>query len=329
MSLIEKAAQRLAELQRAGAELPGKDSSSSSAPTSAETAENVPTPEAMVRQFHARKAETSPTLESADSKESIAAATSPAGTNRVPSRVTAEIDLVRLKGLGFVTPDTPQSAIAHELRVLKRPILRNAQGRSGSTIANGTLVMVASALPGEGKTFTAINLAISMAMEVDNSVLLVDGDVAHPTVFGVLGLPPSPGLLDLLTRDDLDIDDVLLQTNVERLMLMPAGTRHRQATELLASERMEALLRDLVGRYPNKMIIFDSPPLLATTEAPALAAHMGQIVMVVAADSTSRHAVNQALATIERCEVVLMMLNKAADSDVSTYYGYYADDVPA
>ncbi len=137
--------------------------------------------------------------------------------------------------------------------------------------------MVTSALPGEGKTFTAVNLAISMAMEFDNTVLLVDGDVAHPSLPDVLGLPTSPGLLDLLIRDDLDVADALVQTNIEKLTMLPAGSRHRRATELLASEKMAILLRELASRYPDRIIIFDSPPLLATTEARVLATHMGQI----------------------------------------------------
>jgi protein-tyrosine kinase len=163
-------------------------------------------------------------------------------------------------------------------------------------------------------------------MEYDNTVLLIDGDVAHPSLPDLLGVPPSPGLLDLLIRDDLDIADALIQTNIEKLTVLPAGSRHRRATELLASEKMAILLRELASRYPDRMIIFDSPPLLATTEARVMSTHMGQIVMVVAADATAQHTVRQALATIENCEVVLMMLNKAAKTDVGAYYGYPADD---
>ncbi len=328
MSLIEQAAKRLAELQRAGAELPDKAVSSKSAPE-APAADHLPTPEALVREVKARKAELSRDLPASGGTDA-AASRPPVTDDAGHPHPTVEIDLARLKDQGFVTPDAPQSTIAHEFRVLKRPIIRNARGgRSGAPIANGMLVMVTSALPGEGKTFTAVNLAISMSMEFDNSVLLVDGDVAHPTLLGVLGLPPSPGLLDLLTGDEIGIGDVLLHTNLAKLTVLPAGTRNRHATELLASEKMTALLRELAARFPDTIIIFDSPPLLATTEARVLATHMGQIVMVVEADSTSRHTVNHALATIERCNVVMMMLNKAVKTDASTYYGYYADDVPA
>jgi receptor protein-tyrosine kinase len=199
-------------------------------------------------------------------------------------------------------------------------------GTGGTKVANGNLVMVTSALPGEGKTFTALNLAMSVAMELDTTVLLVDGDVAHPDFPNLLGVPSTPGLLDVLTRDGVDVGDALVRTSIENLAVLPAGMRHRRATELLASEQMAILLRELASRYTDRMIIFDSPPLLATTEARVLATHMGQIVMVVAADRTRQHAVNLALAAIEDCEHVMMVLNKARKTDVGTYYGYYADE---
>jgi receptor protein-tyrosine kinase len=135
-------------------------------------------------------------------------------------------------------------------------------------------------------------------------------------------------LLELLTTNELDVSDAILRTNVENLSVLPAGAHHRRATELLASEQMAVVLHELATRYPDRIVIFDSPPLLPTTEARALALHMGQIVMVVAADSTRQQAVNLALATIENCDIVLMMLNKADKTDVGAYYGYYADEEP-
>jgi receptor protein-tyrosine kinase len=241
-----------------------------------------------------------------------------------------EIDLLRLQDLGLVTPDHVDSWIAHELRVLKRPILRNVKEQATKAIANANRVMVTSALPGEGKTFTAANLALSIAMELEDAVLLVDGDVAHPKLLQLLGVSETPGLLDLLSRPDAALEDVVLQTNLDRLMLLPAGTHQRRATELLASDRMSHLMDSLAARLPGHIIIFDSPPLLPTTEARVLATHAGQIVMVVAADATSRQAVEEALATIERCECVMMMLNKADGSGGGSYgYGYRPDAATA
>ena len=326
MSLIEQAAKRLEELRRAGAALPDKPTSPVLPDVGAkERQDHVPTPEALVRELNIREVSAAPAMRAAGG-DAIAEPRARKVHQEPEPKVRIEIDLARLKGLGFVTPDAPQTQIADEFRVLKRPILQNAYARSAARIRNGNLVLVTSSLAGEGKTFTAVNLAISMAMEYDNTVLLVDGDVAHPSLPDLLGTPPSPGLLDLLTRDDLEIADALLQTNIEKLTVLPAGSRHRRATELLASEKMAILLRELATRFPDRIIIFDSPPLLATTEARVISMHMGQIVVVVAADATAQHTVRQALATIENCEVVLMMLNKAARTDVGAYYRYSADD---
>jgi|KBSSwiStaDraftv2_1062776.scaffolds.fasta_scaffold00189_41 receptor protein-tyrosine kinase len=322
MSLIEQAAKRLEELRRAGAET--SDSEPESAAPKAGTAaapEHLATPEAAVRGLGARgtgltKRTIADTAEPAPQRQRVSAAKA--------SQPRLEIDLEGLKNRGFVTPDMTRSQLADEFRIVKRPIVRNAFG--SAKVRNGNLVMVASALPGEGKTFTAVNLVMSIAMELDTTVLLVDGDVAHPDLPNILGTRKSPGLLELLTRDDLDIDDVVVQTNIENLSVMPAGAQQLRATELLASEQMAIVLRDLSTRYPDRIIVFDSPPLLPTTEARVLASHMGQIVMVVAADSTKQNTVNLALETIERCEVVLMLLNKADKTDVGSYYGYYGHD---
>ena len=244
-----------------------------------------------------------------------------------PQSRSLVIDLERLKARGYVTPDAPATALADEFRVVKRPIIQNAQGREGAQIRHGNLVMITSAMPGEGKTFTAVNLAMSIAMEYNSTVLLVDGDVAHPGFPSLLGSPEGPGLLDLLTNDKIDVSDALLRTNIDRLSILPAGAPQRRATELLASESMARLLHDLATRYPDRIIVFDAPPLLPATEARVLATQMGQIVMVVAAESTSQNTLSKAMETIESCEVVLMMLNKADRTEVGRYAYYPADAV--
>jgi len=311
-TLIEQAAKRLEELKRAGVETPD------AAPATAQAPAAQPSPEAMVLALEGRAPYGAPALVRGERKQEPRVDRGDADVRHI------DINFPKLKARGFVTPDAGSSQIAEEFRVIKRPIIRNAVGRGA--VKHGNLVMVTSALPAEGKTFTSLNLALSIATEIDSTVLLVDGDVAHPSIPEIIGAPHGPGLLDLLTRDDLDFADALVKTNIEKLSLLPAGTRHRRSTELLASEQMASLLREIASRYRDRIIIFDSPPLLATTEARVLATNMGQIVMVVAADATSQHAVNQALATIEGCEIVLMVLNKASRTDVGTYYGYYAVD---
>jgi exopolysaccharide/PEP-CTERM locus tyrosine autokinase len=316
-SLIEQAAKRLEELRRAGVETPADTVPALDSRLG--EASSLPTPEAMIVALDGRAS--AHALSRSVGKRDAPGDDAAAGQ----SARRIDIDFARLHERGFVTPDAGSTQIAEEFRVIKRPIIRNALGRAGVRVKNGNLVMITSALPGEGKTFTSLNLALSIACEIDSTVLLVDGDVAHPTIPGVLGAPHGPGLLDLLTSDELRFADALVKTNLDKLSLLPAGSRHRRSTELLASEQMASLLRDIASRYPDRIIIFDSPPLLATTEARVLAANMGQIVMVVAADATSQHAVSQALATIEGCDVVMMVLNKASRTDVGNYYGYYAN----
>ena len=224
---------------------------------------------------------------------------------------------------GLLVPSQSRNVLANEFRVIKRPLIANAMGKGATPVTNGNLVMITSALPGEGKSFTAINLAISIAMELDNTVMLVDADVARPSVLNMLGLPPTEGLLDVVNENSLDISRVLLRTNIEKLSILPSGTPHPRATELLASDAMIRLLDDMAKRYPDRIIIFDSPPLLLTTEARALATHMGQIVVVVQSGETTQAAVREAVATIDACPLKMMVLNKATQSASDRYgYGY-------
>jgi len=224
---------------------------------------------------------------------------------------------------GIVSPNAPRSQIADQFRVIKRPLIKNAMGKGASLVKHGNLIMVTSALPGEGKSFTALNLAMSIATELDNTVMLVDADVARPSVMRMLGLPIGPGLLDLVQDEFTDLSSVLLRTNIEKLTILPSGTPHPRATELLASDAMTSLLEDIATRYSDRIIVFDSPPLLPTTEARVLATHMGQIVVVVHAGKTLQSEVRQALATIESCPVKLLLLNKASTVFKGGYgYGY-------
>ena len=225
---------------------------------------------------------------------------------------------------GLLVPGAPRSKQEDEFRIIKRPLLENAQGTSAAPVQRGNLIMVSSALPGEGKTFCATNLAISMAMELDHSVLLVEADVLRPTVLERLGLPASKGLMDVLTNPDLDLADVLLKTNIPKLTLLPAGTASSRSTELLASAAMDKLLDELANNYSDRIIIFDTPPLLPTTESRVLATKMGQVVMVVEAGQTALDTVRQAFATVENCPVVMSMLNKYRGPKGASAYGYYA-----
>jgi protein-tyrosine kinase len=295
VNIIEQAAKRLEELQRSGVEVPRR----TGAPAN-DRARPVP---------GARS----------DSRSRSAAIDPDAGATS--KRV--EIDLDRLMSMGYLTPSNSRAQIANEFRIIKRPLLTNINGKSAAPVDRANLVMVTSSLPGEGKTFVSVNLAISISMELDCQVLLVDADVSRPAVLQRLGLPPTPGLLDMLTDPSLKMSDAMLRTNIDRLSVLPAGSASAHATELLASDGMSALLEDLASRYSDRVIVFDAPPLLPSTESRVLATRMGQVVVVVEADRTSHATVAEAMATLEVCPVVLPLLNKSSRSDAGTYYGSY------
>jgi protein-tyrosine kinase len=294
-SLIEQAAQRLEQLRRAGASLPASD---------AKSGERLP---------GGGQAAVAAVRHSAHDHEPL-----------VSSR-RVELDFDALAASGLLVPNAPRSQLGDQFRVIKRPLIRNAIGKGATKLAHGNLIMITSAVAGEGKSFTAVNLALSIANELDHTVMLVDADVARPSVARMLGLPPasdSPGLLDVL-ENHVEMSGALLRTNIDKLSVLPAGTRHERATELLASASMSRLIEEMARRYPDRIIIFDSPPLLQTTEARALATHVGQVVLVVRAEHTPQVAVQEALAAIEACPVRLLLLNRASVTAGSTYaYGY-------
>lgn len=234
----------------------------------------------------------------------------------------AKLDLARLRQMGGVMPNEEKTQIAEEFRMIKRPLITNAFGKGAGHIEKGNLIMVTSALASEGKSFCAVNLAISIAMEMDHTVLLVDADVARPSIPAYLGLHAQRGLLDLLLDERLQLSDVMLKTNVEKLSILTAGKKSTHATELLASQSMSKLLGDISQRYRDRIIIFDSPPLLLTSESHVLAAQMGQIVLVVEAETTPQKAVMEALRQIESCDVINLIFNKSRAFAGEGYYGY-------
>ena len=246
------------------------------------------------------------------------AAPAPARTRRV------ELDLGRMRELGMVTAAGGRTNLLEEFRIIKRPLLKRAFAERGPKDNPANLIMITSSLPGEGKTYCAINLAMSIAMELDHTVLLVDADVARPSVLRTLGLPAQRGLMDILVDDTLQLPDVILRTNVDTLALLPAGATSNAATELLASSTMAAMLTELANRYPDRVIIFDSPPLMLTTEARVLASHMGQIVVVVEAQTTTQHAVKESLQQLEGMSNVNLVYNKTRDiPGIEETYDYH------
>jgi exopolysaccharide/PEP-CTERM locus tyrosine autokinase len=246
---------------------------------------------------------------------------SPEANKATRSARTVAVDLGRLRQRGMIVPGGERTATGESFRRIKRRILTNALNSKADVPAN--LVLVTSALAGEGKTFCAINLAISIALEVDHSVLLVDADVRKPSIPEVLGLRAEKGLMDLLVDRRMDMAEVLYRTDIGKLTLLPAGTAQPHANELLASGAMRELLTEMAARYRDRIIIFDSPPLLAASEASVLASQMGQVVMVVESGKTTESALKEALGRIDSSHLTGLVLNKSAGPGLGSYYGGY------
>lgn len=236
------------------------------------------------------------------------------------------IDRDRLAARGMIVPGTPVTGIAEEYRIVKRELIRNFAGTANRPVVpRGHRVLIASANPGEGKTFTAVNLALSLAVEADHDVLLIDADIAKPSVLDTLGLENGPGLMDALADPHLPIGDCLIQTDIPGLKVMPAGTQHMHDTELLASARTEALLAQLEQGAPGRILIFDSPPILAASPAAVLAGHVGQLILVVRADQTLESSLRDAIGLMRACPHIQLLLNGVKYSPggrrFGTYYG--------
>ncbi len=234
-----------------------------------------------------------------------------------------------LRAAGLLPPEEDASLLSRQYRKIKHPLVAQAIGRGVPRAPKGYLIMIASAMAGEGKTFTALNLALSLAMEKDLKVLLVDADVAKPQLSHVLGLGESPGLLDALRDPHLDVESLIRPTDVPTLSFLPAGLGSEEATELLSSARMEQIA-ELLGRYDSRrLVVFDSPPLLQTTESSALTHVAGQIVVVVRAESTPQPVLLDALKTLEGHPAVSLVLNQSTRSVTSAYYYYgYGSERP-
>lgn len=243
----------------------------------------------------------------------------------VPAR-QGTIDRDRLAARGMIVPGMPVTGISEEYRIVKRELIRNFGGAGNRPILpRGHRVLIASANPGEGKTFSAVNLALSLAVEADHDVLLIDADIAKPSVLETLGLDDGPGLMDALADPHLPLGDCLIQTDIPGLKVMPAGTQHIHDTELLASARTEALLVQLEQGAPGRILIIDSPPVLAASPAAVLAGHVGQTIMVVRADATLESSLRDAIGLMGACPHIQLLLNGVKFSPggrrFGTYYG--------
>ena len=237
-----------------------------------------------------------------------------------------EIDRESLLEAGLLTSLSPDPAGASSYRRIKRPIIANAFARRGDEAECANVVMLTSAMPGAGKSFCSYGLAVSIAQERDIGAVLIDADVLRPTITRAFGLEAYPGLTDFLSEDRDNIEDVILQTDIDDIVVMPAGSLRENATELLASRRMKRLVKTLSRAFADRIVIVDTPPMLITTEAQVLADHVGQVVLVVEAGVTAHADVLEVLEVLDRGKPVNAILNKSRNVSAqqygSGYYGY-------
>jgi protein-tyrosine kinase len=233
------------------------------------------------------------------------------------------VDREALRAAGYLPEQEQDRRFADEYRQIKRPLLARAFSNDSEKLQpSPRLVMMASALPGDGKTFTSINLALSLARERDSSVVLVDADVAKPHISRIFGVEGELGLLDALADSSIEIASLILPTDVRGLAILPAGRGRDGATELLASRRMQQLTADILARHPKCVALFDSPPLVISSEARSLVNTMGQVIIVVRAGRTPRKAVLEAVEAVGRKDSVSMVLNQGRRSLLEGMYGY-------
>ena len=330
MSTIEKALDKLGSLQAnpaaeatpAAAELPQEPTPAAAPTATVATAIEAVTPAAVT------PAAVTPAV------EPVAAAASNDSSVKSPVAVKdvkrnyVEIDLQSLSERNFVAIATERRLIYEEFRVIKRKLINNAFGPLSSSLKNPNLILVTSSRPGEGKTFTSVNLALSIALEQDKTVLLVDSDVLRPNVSRTLEISTPLGLTDYLSNDAVDVSDILYSTNVDRLKLITAGKPHHLSTELLASDKMLALVAEFASRYPDRIVIFDAPPLLGVNETAVMAGMCGQAVVVLEENKTKLDELDKAISLLPKDLAVGFVINKAYYSRDKGYgygYGYYAE----
>ena len=237
------------------------------------------------------------------------------------------IDRARLQDEGFILPDMPIGTIAEEFRLVKRQLLLRTPGELRGVSPKDRMILVCSAQPNEGKTFCSVNLALSLASERDNEVLLVDADVAKPQVLSTLGIGGTAGLIDAIADPDADVERFIIQTDIPKLSVLPAGRQTNNDTELLSSARAAQVIESLATNNPRRIVILDSAPALAASPAGVLAHRVGRILMVVRADRTSEAELREAIALLDGCEDISLLLNGTSFFGTNRTYGsYYGTD---
>lgn len=236
---------------------------------------------------------------------------------------TVSLDFERLEAEGYLTPATMTTALAEEMRLIKRNVLHRFRKNSRP---QSNVILVTSSMPGEGKSFLSLNLAMSLAFEYDLNVVLVDADFARPDLMTRMGVDEQAGLLDVVAESSRDLSEVLLRTQIERLSLIPSGQHRELASELVSSDRMHEIMAELASRYPDRLVIVDTAPVLGDSGTAILSEYAGQLLFVVEADSTERTTIDTALDLLPSDQEPQVVLNKTRGRGKvrAPYYSYTA-----
>ncbi len=214
-----------------------------------------------------------------------------------------------------------ESPAAEQYKILREQLKRLREESGIRTIA------VTSPVKKEGKTMVAVNLAAAIALEYEERVLLIDADFRSPSVHRYFGVDGSPGLTDYLGSDaQYSIKSVVRDTHLSGLQIIPAGKPSRLAAELLAKEKMRWLIEEIHAGLPDRTVIIDSPPALATPDPLILSRHADGIIMVVRAGRTPRDCLGKALGAFDPSKILGVVLNGADLGLASKYYYYYSQD---
>ncbi len=319
MSTIERAGERLSSKDSR------QDSTSLDADLQAEDIKREGVSEKIIEEVESQLLTTNTKSEVRKHSEKLSTESRPSSSDQKITESSTrkdsnnDISISKLGIEGLLSIDGKRSRQEEEYRLIKRPLLAKSNVKNTSN----NLIMVTSSIAGEGKTFTSANLAISMAMEVNKTVLLIDCDLANPTLSRRFEINDSPGLTESLVDENTNIGDFILHTDIPKLSVIPAGMRHNRSTELLASDNMLKLLGEISNRYSDRIILFDSPPLLLTSEASVLAENMGQVVIVIEYAATPQHLIKDAASLISNKNSISLVLNKTRDEFMSRHTGGY------
>lgn len=237
----------------------------------------------------------------------------------------ARMDPVKARDMGMFLPESARNRTMEEFRIIKRSMLANYHALQEAGEKNANVILVTSATPDEGKTFTAVNLALGFALDRDLDVLLIDTDFRRSSISELFALESERGLIAALNDPNIRAQDLLVKTDIERLSIIPAGESKAKNVDLLASKRMRQIVAEVAWRRKDRIVIFDAPPVLATSDASVLAGYVGQVAFVMAADSTRKSAAIEAIGLLQACPHIGIILNKVRHQYGALTFGTFYD----